>query len=148
MDDLNTHASGESNSLRYHSSSMSMDDVPKLKPRPSDADSVEDQQNQLELAFGTVLDNIGEDKNRQGLLKTPARAAKAMLFFTKGYEETISGELPFMTHTEKSLASRARFDPLFVPDLLISSLIWQRSACSEYRWPNVKNLWPRSHVAL
>jgi len=66
-----------------------MDDVPELKPRPSDADSVEDQQTQLEAAFGMVLSNIGEDRGRQGLLRTPSRAAKAMLFFTKGYEETI-----------------------------------------------------------
>ena len=71
---------------------LSMEDVPKLKPRPSDEDSVRDQENQLQDAFENLLDNIGEDKNRQGLLKTPARAAKAMLFFTKGYEETISGE--------------------------------------------------------
>ncbi|XP_015776872.1 PREDICTED: GTP cyclohydrolase 1-like [Acropora digitifera] len=69
---------------------LSMEDVPKLKPRPSDEDSVRDQENQLQDAFENLLDNIGEDKNRQGLLKTPARAAKAMLFFTKGYEETIS----------------------------------------------------------
>lgn len=71
---------------------LSMEDVPKLKPRPSDEDSVRDQENQLQDAFENLLDNIGEDKNRQGLQKTPARAAKAMLFFTKGYEETISGE--------------------------------------------------------
>ncbi|XP_068681422.1 GTP cyclohydrolase 1-like isoform X2 [Montipora foliosa] len=71
-------------------STLSMDDVPELKPRRSDADSVRDQENQLKDAFETVLENIGEDKTRQGLLRTPARAAKAMLFFTKGYEETLS----------------------------------------------------------
>ena len=69
-----------------------MDDVPELKPRPSDAESVGERQNLLEDAFGMVLANIGEDIGRQGLLKTPSRAAKAMLFFTKGYEETIEGE--------------------------------------------------------
>lgn len=71
-------------------STLSMDDVPKLKPRRSDADSVRDQENQLKDAFEKVLENIGEDKTRQGLLRTPSRAAKAMLFFTKGYEETLS----------------------------------------------------------
>lgn len=70
-----------------------MDDVPAIKPRPSDDDSVHDQEKQLQAAFEKVLDSIGEDKYRQGLLKTPARAAKAMLFFTKGYEETIQGNL-------------------------------------------------------
>lgn len=71
-------------------STLSMDDVPKLKPRRSDADSVRDQENQLKDAFEKVIENIGEDKTRQGLLRTPSRAAKAMLFFTKGYEETLS----------------------------------------------------------
>ncbi len=33
----------------------------------------------------------GEDSSREGLLKTPDRAAKAMLYFTKGYKETVAG---------------------------------------------------------
>ena len=92
MDTSITQASSESTTRPHRLSSINMDDVPELKPRPSDADSVEDQQNKLEAAFGMVLASIGEDRGRQGLLKTPSRAAKAMLFFTKGYEETIAGE--------------------------------------------------------
>ena len=95
MDNSITQASCGSRTRPYRLSSINMDDVPELKPRPSDADSVEDNQNQLETAFGMVLANIGEDSSRQGLLKTPTRAAKAMLFFTKGYEETMEGELCF-----------------------------------------------------
>lgn len=103
MDDANAQSSRETTTLSHRSATrFNMDDVPELKPRPSDAVSVEDQQKQLEAAFGTVLDNIGEDKNRQGLLKTPSRAAKAMLFFTKGYEETISGELIFFDFREET----------------------------------------------
>ena len=32
---------------------------------------------------------VGEDPNREGLLETPMRAAKAITFFTKGYQETV-----------------------------------------------------------
>ncbi len=38
-----------------------------------------------------ILEDIGEDPTRQGLLKTPERAAKALLYFTKGYDEKITG---------------------------------------------------------
>lgn len=45
----------------------------------------------MESAFKTVIHEVGEDANRQGLLKTPKRAAEAMLFFTKGYTESLEG---------------------------------------------------------
>ena len=41
--------------------------------------------------YRTILHGLGENPERQGLLKTPERAAKAMLHFTKGYEESIEG---------------------------------------------------------
>jgi GTP cyclohydrolase I len=37
-------------------------------------------------AFKTILQCLGEDVNREGLIKTPMRAAKAMVAFTKGYQ--------------------------------------------------------------
>lgn len=46
----------------------------------------------LEDAYLSILQRLGENPARQGLLLTPRRAAKAMQFLTKGYQETIEGE--------------------------------------------------------
>lgn len=43
----------------------------------------------LEGAVKTILTCLGEDPEREGLRGTPERYAKAMLFFTKGYEENV-----------------------------------------------------------
>ncbi|KAH6639001.1 GTP cyclohydrolase I [Boeremia exigua] len=43
----------------------------------------------LSGAVRTMLECLGEDPDREGLLDTPERYAKAMLYFTKGYEENL-----------------------------------------------------------
>lgn len=40
----------------------------------------------IQANYADILDSIGEDKNRDGLLKTPERASKAMQFLTHGYD--------------------------------------------------------------
>jgi GTP cyclohydrolase I len=43
----------------------------------------------LSGAVRTMLECLGEDPDREGLRDTPDRYAKALLFFTKGYEENL-----------------------------------------------------------
>ncbi|KAI4141753.1 MAG: hypothetical protein LQ340_007549, partial [Diploschistes diacapsis] len=43
----------------------------------------------LKGAVRTIFECIGEDPEREGLQRTPERYAKAMLYFTKGYEENV-----------------------------------------------------------
>lgn len=50
---------------------------------------------EMSRSYKLLLSSLGEDPNRPGLLKTPERAAKAMLFFTKGYDQCIDGKSVF-----------------------------------------------------
>ncbi len=43
--------------------------------------------NEVKERFSKIIDEIGEDVDREGLVKTPERAAKAMLFLTQGYQQ-------------------------------------------------------------
>ena len=43
--------------------------------------------NEVKERYSKIIDEIGEDVTREGLAKTPERAAKAMLFLTQGYKQ-------------------------------------------------------------
>jgi GTP cyclohydrolase IA len=43
----------------------------------------------LEEAYHSLLEAIGEDPNRQGLVRTPVRAARALEFLTNGYRQNL-----------------------------------------------------------
>ncbi len=41
---------------------------------------------EIQDKYASIITEIGEDVNREGLLKTPERASKAMQFLTQGYD--------------------------------------------------------------
>lgn len=73
----------------------------RLKERDGDGD---ERLRKMSEAVSVLLECVGEDPEREGLLKTPERYAKALLYFTKGYndriEDVINGALFQENHDE------------------------------------------------
>lgn len=78
------HISHEDKPQNHHSTMKVKEEIPRKAVLTKELSIVES-------AYRDIIKHIGEDPSRQGLKKTPQRAAKAMLYFTKGYEQTISG---------------------------------------------------------
>ena len=49
----------------------------------------ENRLSELKRVFGDLLDAVGEDRHRQGLAKTPGRAARSFEFLTQGYRQCV-----------------------------------------------------------
>jgi len=45
--------------------------------------------NELKDSYQKIITAVGEDAEREGLLDTPKRAAKAMEYLTQGYRQTL-----------------------------------------------------------
>lgn len=84
-----SNAIGSAASPAPASSSSSLD-LPKRSRKLSLANESDDKITRMTHAFATILECLGEDPTRAGLLKTPERAAKAMAYFTKGYETSLT----------------------------------------------------------
>ncbi|KAK0383682.1 hypothetical protein NLU13_9593 [Sarocladium strictum] len=57
--------------------------------REENAEQAEARLQKMRGAVRTLLECVGEDPDREGLLDTPSRYAKALLSFTQGYQDSI-----------------------------------------------------------
>jgi GTP cyclohydrolase I len=67
------------------------------------------KEEEFEQAVTKILELLGEDPKREGLLKTPSRVAKALTFLTEGYSQNpkeILGEALFHTSNDEMVLVR------------------------------------------
>jgi len=70
----------------------------------------------IKSQFKSIIEDLGEDTSRDGLLKTPERAAKAMQFLTQGYDQDASKVL------QSAMFKESYNDMVIVKDIELYSL--------------------------
>ncbi|KAG2013348.1 GTP cyclohydrolase I [Coprinopsis cinerea AmutBmut pab1-1] len=84
--------------------------VNRLNATPEEKEA---RDRKMALAVRTILDCIGEDPDREGLLRTPERYAQAILWMTKGYEEHVINDAVFAEdHDEMVIVKDIEFSSL------------------------------------
>ncbi|KAF7787554.1 GTP cyclohydrolase I [Pseudoalteromonas rubra] len=86
---------------------------------------------ELKSSFQQIITAVGEDKDREGLLDTPKRAAKAMEYLTQGYRQELSDV------TNNAVFSSDADDMVLVQDIELYSM------CEHHLLPFVG----RAHIA-
>lgn len=91
----------------------------------------EESMGNLMISYKNVLEQLGEDPEREGLIKTPERMAKAMQFMTQGYFQDA-----------KAIINSAKFhEP--VSEMIIVKGIEIYSMCEHHMLPFIG----KAHVA-
>ncbi len=84
-----------------------------IKRQPNGQPQVGDELEEMKEAVRTLLVGVGEDPEREGLLKTPKRVAEAMQFLTSGYnqslEDLVNGAIFDEGHEEMVLVRDINF---------------------------------------
>ena len=60
--------------------------------KEEDEKTASDSLQKMSAAFSSLIESVGERPEREGLRRTPLRAAKALCFFTKGYEDNLTSK--------------------------------------------------------
>ncbi|KAL6949260.1 hypothetical protein ACO0OE_001342 [Hanseniaspora uvarum] len=84
----------------------------------------DDLTNKIAYHMKEILELIGEDPSREGLLDTPKRYAKAMLHYTKGYTDDL-----------KEVINNALFESESDEDMIIVKNINFHSSCEHHLAP-------------
>ncbi|MGB5339377.1 MAG: GTP cyclohydrolase I FolE [Gammaproteobacteria bacterium] len=71
---------------------------------------------ELSSLYEAMLRSVGEDPGREGLLKTPERAAKALQFLTRGYQQSLDEVV------NKAIFESANDQMILVKDIELYSL--------------------------
>lgn len=81
--------------------------------------------------YKSVIELLGEDASRDGLLKTPERVAKAMQFLTKGY-----------TENPEEILKKALFKEDYRQMVIVKNIDFY-SLCEHHMLP----FWGKAHIA-
>lgn len=96
----------------------------ELKRKP------QSQETDLESLYEQIIENLGEDPNRQGLVRTPIRAARALEFLTSGYKQDL-----------KKILNQAIFDEDYDEMVIVKDIEFY-SLCEHHILP----FWGKCHV--